>query len=163
MQTPKKSFETPPSHRLSKSTGSKNSPSIDDGGRFIPNRVSSNLKLVFEKAERDCKEAQQNIEGNQIFSDLVHSQLFGFNSVNQQISRNLLRYKPESINENKENLPLFPIFPSQSLISESPRKLPKLPYKILDAPQLKDDFYYDVLDWSAKNILAVGLNNQVYL
>ena len=28
------------------------------------------------------------------------------------------------------------------------RKLPKIPYKVLDAPQLQDDFYLNVLDES---------------
>lgn len=31
------------------------------------------------------------------------------------------------------------------------RKIAKQPYKILDAPKLKDDFYNSVLDWSSGN------------
>lgn len=31
------------------------------------------------------------------------------------------------------------------------------PYKVLSAPKLKDDFYLNLLDWSKKNIIAVGL------
>ena len=33
----------------------------------------------------------------------------------------------------------------------------------MDAPDLKDDFYYNLLDWSSKNVLAVGLGCAVYL
>jgi len=29
--------------------------------------------------------------------------------------------------------------------------------KILDAPDLKDDYYLNLLDWSAKGTLAIGL------
>lgn len=29
------------------------------------------------------------------------------------------------------------------------RKVPKLPFKVLDAPSLKDDFYLNLLDWSS--------------
>lgn len=43
------------------------------------------------------------------------------------------------------------------------RKVPKLPFKVLDAPQLKDDFYLNLLDWSPQNVLAVGLGNAVYI
>jgi len=43
------------------------------------------------------------------------------------------------------------------------RKIPKVPYKVLDAPQLTDDFYLNLIDWSASNVLAVGLGNCVYL
>jgi cell division cycle 20-like protein 1 (cofactor of APC complex) len=38
-----------------------------------------------------------------------------------------------------------------------------MPYKVLDAPELKDDFYLNLVDWGAQNILAVGLGSSVYL
>jgi cell division cycle 20-like protein 1 (cofactor of APC complex) len=37
------------------------------------------------------------------------------------------------------------------------------PYKVLDAPLLKDDFYLHLLDWSKFDVLSVGLENSVYL
>lgn len=43
------------------------------------------------------------------------------------------------------------------------KNIPSSPYKILDAPLLKDDFYLHLLDWSSKDILAVGLEQSVYL
>ena len=36
-------------------------------------------------------------------------------------------------------------------------------YKVLDAPCLRDDFYLNVLDWSANNIVSVALENNIYL
>ena len=36
-------------------------------------------------------------------------------------------------------------------------------YKVLDAPSLQDDFYLNLVDWSAENVLAVGLASSVYL
>ncbi|XP_073042959.1 LOW QUALITY PROTEIN: B-type cell cycle switch protein ccs52A [Primulina eburnea] len=44
-----------------------------------------------------------------------------------------------------------------------PRKVPRSPYKVLDAPALQDDFYLNLVDWSSHNVLAVGLGNCVYL
>lgn len=44
-----------------------------------------------------------------------------------------------------------------------PRAVPKVPYKVLDAPDLADDFYLNLVDWSNTNILGVGLGNSVYL
>ena len=35
--------------------------------------------------------------------------------------------------------------------------------QVLDAPALQDDFYLNLVDWSAQNVLAVGLGNCVYL
>eukprot|EP00808_Paulinella_micropora_P005686 g5558.t1 len=43
------------------------------------------------------------------------------------------------------------------------RKISKTPFKILDAPQLRDDFYLNLVDWSSQNILAVALGARVYL
>jgi hypothetical protein len=35
--------------------------------------------------------------------------------------------------------------------------------QVLDAPQLQDDFYLNLVDWSSQNVLAVGLGSCVYL
>ena len=43
------------------------------------------------------------------------------------------------------------------------RRIPKTPFKVLDAPDLQDDYYLNLLDWSAQNVLAVGLGPTVYL
>lgn len=49
----------------------------------------------------------------------------------------------------------------------SPRKQPrtvnKVPYKVLDAPELADDFYLNLVDWGSTNILGVGLGSCVYM
>ena len=42
------------------------------------------------------------------------------------------------------------------------RKIDDVPYKVLDAPELSDDFYLNLVDWSDSNMLAVGLLNRVY-
>ncbi|KAI8102945.1 hypothetical protein M9434_005736 [Picochlorum sp. BPE23] len=44
-----------------------------------------------------------------------------------------------------------------------PRRINRSPFKVLDAPQLADDFYLNLVDWSATNTLAVGLGSAVYL
>ena len=38
-----------------------------------------------------------------------------------------------------------------------------MPFKVLDAPALQDDFYLNLVDWSSSNLLAVGLGSSVYL
>eukprot|EP00826_Nyctotherus_ovalis_P014793 TRINITY_DN1414_c0_g1_i4.p1 TRINITY_DN1414_c0_g1~~TRINITY_DN1414_c0_g1_i4.p1 ORF type:complete len:505 (-),score=42.52 TRINITY_DN1414_c0_g1_i4:184-1698(-) len=45
----------------------------------------------------------------------------------------------------------------------SQRKISKMPFKILDAPQLQDDFYLNLVDWSSQNFLGVGLGPAVYV
>ncbi|KAL6782720.1 hypothetical protein ACKKBG_A07865 [Auxenochlorella protothecoides x Auxenochlorella symbiontica] len=43
------------------------------------------------------------------------------------------------------------------------RRIPRAPFKVLDAPGLSDDFYLNLVDWSSANTLAVGLASAVYL
>lgn len=43
------------------------------------------------------------------------------------------------------------------------RRIQKVPFKVLDAPALQDDFYLNLVDWSSQNVLAVGLGSCVYL
>jgi cell division cycle 20, cofactor of APC complex len=45
----------------------------------------------------------------------------------------------------------------------TPRQLPDAPASCLDAPGLKDDYYLNLLSWSDTNVVAVGLDNTVYL
>lgn len=39
----------------------------------------------------------------------------------------------------------------------------QLPERILDAPDIIDDFYLDLLDWGSRNVVAIALRNCVYL
>ena len=43
------------------------------------------------------------------------------------------------------------------------RKIPKTPVRILDAPNLVDDYYLNLLDWGKENIIAVALSEELYL
>ena len=56
---------------------------------------------------------------------------------------------------------------SHRLLASGPRsasrKIAKAPFKVLDAPDLQDDFYLNLMDWSSQNVLAVGLGHKVYL
>lgn len=48
-------------------------------------------------------------------------------------------------------------------MSRPQRFIPQMPSRVLDAPDVVDDYYMNVLDWGASNSLAVGLGSQVYL
>jgi len=43
------------------------------------------------------------------------------------------------------------------------RHIPGVPERVLDAPELRDDYYLHLLDWSANNHMAVALAGTVYL
>lgn len=46
---------------------------------------------------------------------------------------------------------------------KKPRNISKVPYRVLDAPDLSDDFYLNLVDWGSQDVLAVGLGDSVYL
>ncbi|XP_017770083.1 PREDICTED: fizzy-related protein homolog isoform X2 [Nicrophorus vespilloides] len=62
---------------------------------------------------------------------------------------------------------LSPLSQSSQRLLRSPhkatRKISRIPFKVLDAPELQDDFYLNLVDWSVQNVLSVGLGNCVYL
>lgn len=43
------------------------------------------------------------------------------------------------------------------------RCIPQTSERTLDAPDLQDDFYLNLLDWGANNVVAIALANTVYL
>ena len=43
------------------------------------------------------------------------------------------------------------------------RHIPQAPERILDAPELLDDYYLNLLDWNANNVLGVALGDSIYL
>lgn len=72
-----------------------------------------------------------------------------------------------NINARSEIYSLSPVKHSSQSKLLSPRKTPravsKVPYKVLDAPDLADDFYLNLVDWGSNDVLAVGLGPSVYL
>lgn len=72
-----------------------------------------------------------------------------------------------NINARSELYSLSPVKHTTQTALLSPRKTPrqvsKVPYKVLDAPELADDFYLNLVDWGPSDVLAVGLGNSVYL
>lgn len=72
-----------------------------------------------------------------------------------------------NLNVRSEIYSLSPIrFDSQRILQGSrrqPRYVNKVPFKVLDAPDLADDFYLNLVDWGSSNILGVGLGSAVYM
>lgn len=90
--------------------------------------------------------------------------------------RSILRYKNcRQSRNNIENLspnlprnqcnvdPLDSVENSKANKPRPTRKIAKIPYKILDAPSLVDDFYLNLLDWSSSNHISIGLQHAVYI
>ena len=84
--------------------------------------------------------------------------------------KNLFSFRPKRpsvINEYSSPYSLSPVSSKSQKLLRSPRKasrkISKIPFKVLDAPELQDDFYLNLVDWSSQNVLSVGLGACVYL
>lgn len=67
----------------------------------------------------------------------------------------------DNIFKGSENLINPKQIPKRNMIQY--RKINKTPFKVLDAPNLQDDFYLNLLEWSSSNILSVALDSSLYL
>ncbi|KAK8518438.1 hypothetical protein V6N12_017585 [Hibiscus sabdariffa] len=138
--------------------------------RFIPSRSGSNFAL-FDISNSPAS-AEGKEDGSGTYNSLLRAALFGPDTPDKKDAsevpacRNIFRYKTET-KRPLHSLSPFGLDESVPGISHSPvkapRKVPKSPYKVLDAPALQDDFYLNLVDWSSNNVLAVGLGNCVYL
>ncbi|CAM9024842.1 unnamed protein product [Wickerhamomyces anomalus] len=85
--------------------------------------------------------------------------LFSYQSPNKS--------RPTSTSIENDLYSLSPVrIDSQKLLlspTKKPRAIAKVPYRVLDAPELVDDFYLNLLDWGSQDILGVGLGSSVYL
>lgn len=56
-----------------------------------------------------------------------------------------------------------PLKPAAAKGTQSRRRILTAPERVLDAPHLADDYYLNLLDWSAGNQIAIGLERNVYV
>ncbi|EPQ61380.1 WD40 repeat-like protein [Gloeophyllum trabeum ATCC 11539] len=52
---------------------------------------------------------------------------------------------------------------SNGAVTNKTRKIPTAPERVLDAPGIVDDFYLNLIAWSAQNVVAVALSENTYI
>lgn len=144
----------------------KSCPVIND--RFIPNR-----RLALNNYERKENEDQEELEGeldpqNVSITEIFCEEILGgrARASEEELlpfkNSNILRYGNKRASKPESDL-TNPFHISSTTQYLKVRKINKVPCKVLDAPALQDDFYLNLIDWSATNQLAVGLGNCIYL
>eukprot|EP00912_Choanoflagellata_sp_UC4_P000134 UC4_evm1s89 len=138
-----------------------------------------------DRAHAAAMLANSMSNGHSSFSEapLNHDSMLGDGCLNQMMppqpsssyaNGNVFRYKSggqhspmAKVAKAESPYSLSPVgINSQRLLlspRKAPRKISKVPYKVLDAPSLQDDFYLNLVDWSSQNVLSVGLGSCVYL
>ena len=109
-----------------------------------------------------------NINKNNNISSLLyepdHLNLFKENT-SDDISHNDLLFQYIDNTSNKRSI--LPdtdyLLANYSTNQSFKRKINLTPERILDAPNLVDDYYLNLLEWGAKDILAVALGPEIYL
>lgn len=108
--------------------------------------------------------------GNFKNPDGQRERVLSFNSVVNTSNNNILNKTSKTpknfLNQIKnlaENKSLIDPCPKYSSISSRLKEISSQPERILDAPNLIDDYYLNLIDWSSSNLLAVALGNSVYL
>lgn len=85
-----------------------------------------------------------------------------------EVNSRVLLYQPLPP-ERKKPISLFDKssrarpFIRPAVASARAKKIPTAPERVLDAPGLVDDFYLNLLAWSLTNLLAIGLEDAVYV
>eukprot|EP00050_Salpingoeca_kvevrii_P006663 m.290789 g.290789 ORF g.290789 m.290789 type:complete len:452 (+) comp12362_c0_seq1:32-1387(+) len=152
--------------------------------RFIPSRKRRHLNPA--AAEFKCPESDLEADdctdrdpGRLAFDLLLQNEVldaqipaiaeqFSSTVTRRESCENLFSFKPPRAgHEPPSAFSLSPVSNDSERLLLSPRrmarKISSIPIKVLDAPDLQDDFYLNLVDWSAQNILSVGLGHRVYL
>lgn len=146
------------------------------GDRFIPNRATTDFDLGHymvkqSDAKPDGDEASaeeaaggsvhvspKNVERIKILSEAMK----GCDISNKRI----LSYQTKAPAAPDGHInPLKVIYSAKTPMStkSGSRFIPNAPDRILDAPDIINDYYLNLMDWSKDNVVAVALGSSVYL
>ena len=147
---------------ISRKTPSK----IDD--RFIPQRVNFEMsRFLLQKGELGSENGQNStmspsqaqyqrkMAENLVGTTELESRIFSYNNK-----------PPNPSDSNPLGLRVLysnSKYSSPARASQQIRHIPQNPDRILDAPDIVNDYYLNLLDWSVNNHLAVALGPHIYL
>ncbi|XP_048588829.1 cell division cycle protein 20 homolog [Nematostella vectensis] len=150
----------------------KQDPSPSRGDRFIPNRPSNADCDWSHHQMMQANQGETAIEGSSEEEDEDK----GESATQKRMSNALADGKAESkILHFKSGAPAakegyqndLHVLYCQSKPSgpkaRSSRHIPQAPDRILDAPELLDDYYLNLLDWGNNNLLSLALAGAVYI
>jgi cell division cycle protein 20 (cofactor of APC complex) len=142
-----------------------------DMDRFIPNRSAVDLDLAHFSLikENDVNKANQPQEtalvspSKEEYKRRLAEGLLENGSKNSRILA--FKTKAPAPPEGYDNVmrSLYTANAGPRIPRKQYRAIPQAPERILDAPELLDDYYLNLIDWNCNNVLAVALSNSVYL
>lgn len=158
LQSKRKSARTPSN---SKTPGKQYS------GRFIPNRESSNSSMqLHHVTNNENLSGANNVQAdNQLLRSKLAQTIMGADDAkgSRILSFKQKAPKPTEAHHNNMRVLYTQNRSSAPIAKKAFRHIDSTPSRILDAPDLLDDYYLNLLDWSCGNQVAVALGCAVYL
>ncbi|KAJ2144492.1 WD repeat-containing protein slp1 [Coemansia sp. RSA 564] len=148
--SPRASEASRPKPRAPSPRGPKTKPLQYD--RFIPNRQALDMastQLALSRSDTELDEPTR----------MYHAQVARACGVS--LDTRILKFKESAPVSDRDDLRQItrPVLKPHG----TKRRILTTPERVLDAPGLVDDYYLNLLDWSTSNVLAIGLDQSVYL
>jgi cell division cycle 20, cofactor of APC complex len=139
--------------------------------RFIPNRGAMDLDVSAFNLEQPTEAAcsSTDVMGNvDQYDRSLNAALLNNNGKEEKDGSQVLAFRKKApvADEGHQNAMRVLYTANREAPAKkikSTRYISATPERILDAPDLVDDYYLNLLDWSAQNILAIALGPTVYL
>ncbi|OQR89918.1 hypothetical protein THRCLA_09512 [Thraustotheca clavata] len=137
--------------------------------RFIPNRAAMDIKVSSLKSVETKPTTSTSGESTpqQSFQACLAQSILGTNDVD---GHRILAFKdkpPVADDPASFHGSLNALYSKRSTVTKVKpllqRHIPSAPTKVLDAPELMDDYYLNLLSWGRNNVLAVALGASLYL
>jgi cell division cycle protein 20 (cofactor of APC complex) len=177
----KKNHKTPIRTPLHLSSQKKKTPHTMTDDRYIPNRTGSNMEASYHIliSAKDQENINNDINSEHLMDNikrkLINDTCQGISNDKDKVlnlhSKQMSSQSTE--NEYNDNMKILYNTSMNSSMSsngqaskkaaQNARHVHTNPDKILDAPDFKDDFYLNLIDWSSTNNLAVALNRDLYI
>ncbi len=128
-------------NNINKLNSIKSSDTLINDCKIYQNNTSNNYSLLISKRARNKLLKKRLYEENEKLNNM-------YGNIFKESFKTFLNFE---FDDNKTALNYLKY-----------KSIPKISYKVLDAPNLRDDFYLQLIDWSKQNLLAVGLDNKLY-
>jgi cell division cycle protein 20 (cofactor of APC complex) len=138
------------------------------GDRFIPQRSAMDLDISHFELTR----SNQNTENTDVNAspakeeykkELAQTLMQTAGATNKVLAFQNKAPKPAEDHQNSLRVLYTQNREAGLLPRKFSRHIPQAPERILDAPELLDDYYLNLLDWSSTNVLGVALGDSIYL
>ncbi|MCD7452017.1 hypothetical protein HAX54_014711 [Datura stramonium] len=126
--------------------------------RFIPNRSAMDFDYAHYMLSGG-KVKKEHVGVNSSSKEAYSKQLAEIFNMNRT---RILAFKNKPP-PSAERVSGSPSPMQQSKTVKKRRYIPQSPERTLDAPDILDDFYLNLLDWGSSNVIAIALGNSVYL